>query len=199
MEIVLALAAIAGSSLIAVPRLRRRGHGQVRANAGKQWTASHAARRRRGSASGQASTSRLSSRTAAVATGAGSAAYASDADLDWDDDLGWGGDTAVATPERDEQVWDEPPANGAVTAEPQATNGSTPAAPVTPDQPVWNDWDEPAWEEPPRPPASPRPTTLRRRPLPSSLGPMYTPPAAPAPSGGGGGGGGGGGCEFCIG
>jgi len=46
MEIALALAGLLAISLIVVPRLRRRGGGRVRANAGKQWTASHAARRR---------------------------------------------------------------------------------------------------------------------------------------------------------
>ena len=75
MEIVLALAAIVGISLIAVPRLRRRGHGQVRANAGKQWTASHAARRRGRSANGRRPRAACAPRTraAAVATGTGAA------------------------------------------------------------------------------------------------------------------------------
>ena len=47
MEIVLALAAIVGISLIAVPRLRRRSRGRVRADAGKQWATTAAARRHR--------------------------------------------------------------------------------------------------------------------------------------------------------
>jgi len=121
MEIVLALAAILGISIIVVSRLRRRGRGGVRANAGKQWTTSHAARRR--PANGRVSGSCLRSRqqrTAAVDTGAGAgAAYAtSDGDLVSDDDLEWGGDTAVASPP-------PPPA----------------LAPVD-DEPVWDDWDE---------------------------------------------------------
>jgi hypothetical protein len=91
MEIAFALAGLLAISLIVVPRLRRRGGGRVRANAGKQWTASHAARRR--GASGRAAGSRLRSRnprTAAVAAGASGTgvAYATDADLDWDDDIG---------------------------------------------------------------------------------------------------------------
>ncbi len=118
MEIAFALAGLLAISLIVVPRLRRRGGGRVRANAGKQWTASHAARRR--GASGRAAGSRLRSRnprTAAVAASAGGTgvAYATDADLDWDDDLGWGGDTAVADPPAP-VVYEEPSTNGNGTA-----------------------------------------------------------------------------------
>src|SRR5215207_8922456 len=113
MEIVLALAAVVGISLIAIPRVRRRKRGHVRAKAGKQWgTTSRGPAR----ANGRAQDSRLRSRgrTAAVAAGAGaSATYgAADQELDWDDDLDWGGDTAVAAPPppapvEDEPVWDD--------------------------------------------------------------------------------------------
>src|SRR3954468_3770360 len=125
MEIAFALAGLLAISLIVVPRLRRRGRGRVQANAGKQWTASHAARRP--GANGRATGSRLPSRntrTAAVAAaGAGGTgiAYATDAGLDWDDALGWGGDTAVADP---------PP------SEPAAASTSTPAL----DEPSSSDW-----------------------------------------------------------
>ena len=118
MEIAFALAGLLAISLIVVPRLRRRGGGRVRANAGKQWTASHAARRR--GASGRTAGSRLRSRnprTAAVAAGAGGAvAYTTDADLDWDDDLGWGGDTAVADPPPPVE-YEAPSTNGNGTAQ----------------------------------------------------------------------------------
>src|SRR3954454_13558329 len=114
MEIVLALAGLLALSLIVVPRLRRPRRGRVRANAGKQWTASHAARRR--GASGRTAGSRLRARnprTAAVAAGAGGTgvAYTADADLDWDDDIGWGGDTAVADPPAPVE-YEESPTNG---------------------------------------------------------------------------------------
>src|SRR4051794_6517455 len=114
MEIAFALAGLLAISLIVVPRLRRRGGGRVRANAGKQWTASHAARRR--GASGRGGGSRLGARnprTGAVAGGGGGTgvAYTTDADLDGDDDLGWGGDTAVGDPPAPVE-YQEPATNG---------------------------------------------------------------------------------------
>src|SRR4051795_2388094 len=163
MEIAFALAGLLAISLIVVPRLRRRGGGRVRANAGKQWTASHAARRR--GASGRAAGSRLRSRnprTAAVAAGAGGTgvAYPADADLDWDDALGWGADTAVADPPAPVE-YQEPATNGngngAVTTDPPAAGNDAAPAPV--EEPLWDDWaepDEPATEE--EPPAAPEPT-----------------------------------------
>jgi hypothetical protein len=100
MEIVLALAAVAGISLIAVPRLRRRSRSRVRADAGKQWTTSTAARRRRPAATGGARSRSGwgSRRTAAAAAGGTTAtAIATEPYDEWDDDLDWG-DTAVAAP-----------------------------------------------------------------------------------------------------
>jgi hypothetical protein len=94
MEIVLALAAVVGISLIAVPRLRRRSRGRVRADAGKQWTTTAAARRRPAAArSGWDGR-----RTAAAAGGTTATALATEPYDEWDDDLDWGGETAVATP-----------------------------------------------------------------------------------------------------
>jgi hypothetical protein len=100
MEIVLALAAVVGISLIAVPRLRRRSRGRVRADAGKQWTTTAAARRRRPATAGAGSRSNWSGRrTAAAAAGGTTAtALATEPYDEWDDDLDWGGETAVVAP-----------------------------------------------------------------------------------------------------
>jgi hypothetical protein len=113
MEIVLALAAIVGISLIAVPRLRRRKRVRVRPNAGKQWTTTAAARRNRRPAHARNGWS--TSRTAAATAGAGTAsAVATDAYDEWDDDLDWGGVTAppAAPPPQSDLDWQLPNGNG---------------------------------------------------------------------------------------
>ena len=140
MEIVLALAAIVGISLIAVPRLRRRSRGRVRANAGKQWTTTAAARRNRrpAAAGARARGSRGARRAAAATAGTGTAtAVATETYDEWDDDLDWGGETAVAAappaaptaplPESDLD-WQMPgERNGGAVAEPA-------------EEPMWDDW-----------------------------------------------------------
>src|SRR3954451_2067508 len=78
MEIALSAAAVLGISLIAVPRLRRRGRRGVRPDATKQWAATAAARRR----------------PVAAAAAGGAGGFGAEPYDDWDDDLGWG-DTAV--------------------------------------------------------------------------------------------------------
>jgi hypothetical protein len=106
MEIVLVIAAVLGLALLIVPRVRRRGAARVRRNAGKQWTATAASRRRR--------------RSPALAMAVGSATVAPpDAEEEWDDDLSWDGlgTTGKGTP----LVERAPP--------PWATNGAT-APPV---------------------------------------------------------------------
>jgi hypothetical protein len=159
MEIVLALAAVVGISLIAVPRLRRRSRTRVRPNAGKQWTTTAAARRNRGPAAATTRNGWSTHRTAA-AGGAGTAsAVATEPYDEWDDDLDWGGETAVAAsatapsaplPESDLD-WQMPGENGndAVTepdaetewddwadAESRANGNGTPAADVAPPAPA---------------------------------------------------------------
>jgi hypothetical protein len=167
MEIVLALAAIVGISLITVPRFRRRSRGRVRADAGKQWTTTAAARRRAHptAAGARPRAGWGTRRTAAAAAGTGAAtAVATDSYDEWDDDLDWG-DTAVATPPAPEPPpalpesdldWQLPGRNGAsaepeaepewedstAVEEPASTNGNGAVA-------------EPAELEPPAPPAPP--------------------------------------------
>jgi hypothetical protein len=144
MEIVLALAAVVGISLIAVPRLRRRSRARVRPDAGKQWTTTAAARRNRRPATGNARSGWATRRTAAAAAGAGTvSAVATEPYDEWDDDLDWGGETAVAAPPtapsaplpESDLDWQMPgqDGNGAV-AEPD-------------EETVWDDWadtEEPA-------------------------------------------------------
>ena len=174
MEIAFALAGLLAISLIVVPRLRRRGGGRVRANAGKQWTASHAARRR--GASGRAAGSRLRSRnprTAAVAAGAGGTgvAYATDArsGLGRRHRLGWrhrgrgpaaGGRgrprVGGAGHERQRQRRGDGRRSAGDHGAPRA-NGAT--APV--EEPLWDDWselDEPAPEDPAPEPTADEPS-----------------------------------------
>ena len=140
MEIVLALAAIVGISLIAVPRLRRRSRARVRPNARKQWTTNASARRNRRPATARAGWS--TRRTAAAGAGAATAVATEPYD-EWDDDLDWGGETAVAAPPvapaaplpESDLDWQTPGQNG---------NGSV----AEPDEEtVWDDWADA--EEPP--------------------------------------------------
>ena len=137
MEIVLAVAAIVGISLIAVPRLRRRRGTRVGPNARKQWTTTAAARRNRPPAEAETRNGWSTRQPAAAAAGgAGTAsAVAVESYDEWDDDLDWGGETAVAAavtptaplPESDLD-WQMPGenGNGAVTEPDEET--------------VWDDW-----------------------------------------------------------
>ena len=137
MEIVLALAAIVGISLTTVPRLRRRSRRRVRANAGKQWATTAAARRHRRPAAARTRGAQ-GTRRAAAAGGSGAAtAVATETYDEWDDDLDWGGETAVAA---------APPAAPAAPLPesnldwrmPGEPNGGAVAEPA--EEPMWDDW-----------------------------------------------------------
>ncbi|MEO8689867.1 MAG: hypothetical protein ABI611_16845, partial [Solirubrobacteraceae bacterium] len=119
----------------------------MRPDAGKQWATTAAARRNRHPAAAKSRDGWSTRRSATAAAGAGTvAAVASEPYDEWDDDLDWGGETAVAAPPapavpptgppaprpQSDLNWEMPGGNG---------NGNGDGAVAEPDEDTeWDDW-----------------------------------------------------------